>query len=499
MKKIILSLITILMLVSCKDKYLNVNNIKIEPRFGKDEVIVSWEIPQECDYEFIEINYSVNDEQNTNFKTEKVRDITRLLIKNFQYDTPYIFTFTTHYSEGNKSYTTTKNISGFKDTRPPKAIVINDYFYDGDYVTFNIVPLEKSVNEVVINIEKKYKSSKFLGKREIGNDYLKLYVEDLGNIEDIYSFEFYSIGYLKKFSPKTVIENKYKKTVWEKYFVDAIANNDVETFNKQLEEQPLPFYEYKEHPMTIAIKKSNWDQIKFMLKTKMSLEFLDNEDHGFPTFLTKAIYSNDIETATFLVNNGYKFSEESFAIAIEHGDYELVKQMLDNGANPDSFIGGREVFAPYVSYKSMLEVASKNKRDRIYDLLIERGADPLYPSSGYDQFIQMEETVELDKGSLHRWRTPEVVSLEDDENLTYEEAITYWPRMLIEPLASVEVYDNPELKGEPELSIDAGELIAVMTLTVKKTETQDSKALIYMISETNKRGWISGHKLKWVK
>lgn len=297
-----------------------------------------------------------------------------------------------------------------------------------------------------------------------------------------------------------------KQDVFKQLFKEVIEQQDVELFNHMLEENRIYYLDHDTHPLTNAIKERNWNKIKFILST--NLDYTEGFSDGFTgitTYLSDAIKEGDAQLAKFLVTNGYKYSIDGgveipseFGLAISYGEYELVKMMLDKGTDPNSSSGGREVYAPEITYRTMLEIASRSDKMDIYNLLVDYGADPLIPSVSYTLSFKREgERIYSEYGALHRWRTPEVVPLEDDSNITYDGALKYYPKMLAVSQDKVNLYKTRKLEEDFIATIDKGETVAVMIGEV--LEDRDSEILIYIISESGKRGWTLGNNFLWSK
>jgi len=124
----------------------------------------------------------------------------------------------------------------------------------------------------------------------------------------------------------------------------------------------------------------------------------------------RAIEANQLPILKLLHQHGLDFNRASrgfedspLILALKKGCEEMVRYMLENGADPNrKFVRGRTVFTAYCSFAS---------GDQIAKLLIDRGADPNDSSddslpfvcASYAENIQLMELL-LSKGANLEWQ-----------------------------------------------------------------------------------------------
>lgn len=503
MFKVILLILTVLSLNSCLI-VSEVNNLELKTIEGINKVEISWDFPRSRSHSHVEIFYTLWDREKEIIDSYKVYNENSITISNLLFNRKLNFTVQAVNKKGKKSKGIVERVKCIAISNLPDKINVISYKYKEDVVTFRIDPVNEIVEEIKVYISNGKKSSELIDKKEIGKDYIKLYGLDIENIK---TFLFYGISYSGKRSRKLEVKNKYWKSIWEKEFSHIIEIKDVDTFNKLLEEKSIRYVPYDEHPLIHAINDRNWDDIKFLLSTDLiHNKVYDQLSHWGTTILSKAITDGDIELAEFLISNGYKFtiaghnqsSYGDFLTAISEKQYDLVKLMLEHGANPNARRDGRLAFSPDVAYYTMLNLAEEYGNEVIYNLLIDYGADPLVPSCNYGQMLFYEDDYKTGGSSISRWRTKSAIPLHDDINLKYVDAIKYMPRFLASCEVDTNVYSSKEFKGNMKYIIKKGETFAVMTLGYRDFY-KDKTKVAYIVSENDEKGWVSVQNIVFIR
>lgn len=493
MKKIII-LFLILSNLSCSFKLPNINQINIETNEGINKAKISWELPEKKNIEFVEIGYKIKD-SNNKYEFLKVNNKNKITINDLKFDKQYIFIFTTHYKNNRKSESYEKELESISRGKHPEKIKVIKYDYLDDAIAFDVEQLDKKIKEITINLNDNIKGKYlFEGKKEITNNKIILYGLDVSSISTI---TFTTKSYAGKKNTLR-IKNKFWISEFDRKFSDLILNKDKDIFNNRLKENKIFELSYSIHPLTKAIKLRDWDLISFLLTTELI------HNHSFDmgptdiyTYLGKAISENDIKMGTFLIKNGYKYTSNSydsslmsdFTLAVYYGAYEIVKLMLESGANPNMLTGGRNAYEPGMKYTTLLKIAEKNNHTNVYDLLLEFGADNLIPSSNYLLVYTKDNKLDEKICYLSRNRNKDIITIENDINLKFEDAIKYKPRIIAIPDQKTLVFNNRDLKGEAFDTI-YDEKVAIMYINQKSSI--DENITIYFISEKGKRGWAKG-------
>lgn len=180
-----------------------------------------------------------------------------------------------------------------------------------------------------------------------------------GNIEAQYKL-------LNKYSEYEKYSNPIKKPALDNFLlVGGIKENSFSLVNYALEKgadiNGVSTHGWEDRPLTIAVKEQNLDMVKHLIEKGADIKYtLLNITETSPEILSY-IFEEALHKIPFFDPNDFK--NRNLIKAVVNGKYDIVKYLLDNGADI------------HTENDKALREASAEGKIKVVRLLLERGAD----------------------------------------------------------------------------------------------------------------------------